>query len=47
MLQRGNSLDFEWPTLVAEAGRNHAWLFMLTAKPHFLLRVAAATQCAA
>jgi hypothetical protein len=47
MMRCGIRLDFELPTLVSEAGRNPSWLFMFTAKPHFLLRAAAAAQCAA
>ena len=47
MRQRRDSLGFELPPLAAEAGGNPSWLFKLTAKPHFLLRVTADLKCAA
>ncbi len=44
---RSDSLGSDSPQLATEASGNPSWLFRLTAKPHFLLRAAAATHCAA
>jgi hypothetical protein len=44
---RRESLGSGSPPLVGDASGNPSWLFRFTAKPHFQLRAAAATQCAA
>jgi hypothetical protein len=44
---RSNSLGSDSPQLATDASGSPSWLFRLTAKPHLLLRFAAATRCAA